>query len=355
MIIFNYHIRASVYLNFLKEKYKMKFLDYSHKVFLTLQSKNFKNYDIQTHRDFLSVIFSLKKDISLDTYRKFYKEEIEHIIDTELPLITDDSKFLKTLKNNYFYDETTPKYSTLYLFWIWNNNIDLDSNHLQSIVKAIFMGTVGHRFVDMYADGEKNDKEFVFLSNYLIRSFENTFINILGIKNTYPIMYKYAQKFASVEYLEKRALWKQCPFSYDCIEELSYKSAPLLAIFESIFTFANYDQQKKNDLIKAFMNVLAVNQMADDLTDAKDDLSTGRETLVMAGFYRQLGTDSKITNTHVDKFLTQDRMLKVYKNMRLLLEDAITTFNHYDDEIFLLFTEFFMLNFHKQFNITEGS
>jgi hypothetical protein len=93
--------------------------------------------------------------------------------------------------------------------------------------------------------------------------------------------------------------------------------------------------------------------MLDDLSDAKEDLISGRETLVTEGFFKKNGTKIKITQNLIDDFLNQDRMLRIYKTSRLLLEDANKIFEDHNDEIFLLFTEFFTLNFHKQFDIAR--
>jgi hypothetical protein len=155
----------------------MKFIDYSKEVYFLLKNKEFSQFSITNDDDFLSVMFSLKKDISLKEYQKLYRAEIKKIIDRDLPIYESEEVLKIDLKKNYYYDETTPKYATLYLFWIWQNEISIVNNALEEIVKAIFMGTMGHRFIDMYADDEKQSKEWMFLGDYLIRSFENSFIN----------------------------------------------------------------------------------------------------------------------------------------------------------------------------------
>ena len=145
----------------------MKFIDYSKEVYFLLQKKDFSQFSLNNNEDFLSVMFSLKEDISLKEYQRLYRTEIEKIIDFDLP-IGESEKFLKSnLKKNYYYDETTPKYATLYLFWIWENDVSLGYEDLEKIVKAIFMGTMGHRFIDMYADDEKQSKEWMFLITLL--------------------------------------------------------------------------------------------------------------------------------------------------------------------------------------------
>ena len=93
----------------------------------------------------------------------------------------------------------------------------------------------------------------------------------------------------------------------------------------------------------------------DDLSDAKDDLTKGRETLVMSGFYKQYGTSAVITQEMVDNYLSQKKMYIAYKTMRLLLDKAVSIFESYNDEIFLIFTQFFRLKFHKQFEIIHNS
>ena len=206
-------------------------------------------------------------------------------------------------------------------------------------MKAVFIGTIGYRLLDLHNDQDKLGPQFSILGYYLIHQYEMILMEVFEYSKTFEIINKYVGHFSEVEFLEKKHRWNSCPFSWDEPEKIGLKAAPLFAIFELLFIRSNLEQEKINTLIKGLINWAAAIQMADDITDALEDLSSGTETLVMSGFYENYKNRNDINQEIIDEFLDKDRILKFYDTTQKLFDAARECFVECEDEILILYNE----------------
>jgi hypothetical protein len=329
----------------------MEFFDYSLKLFNQIEQTDFSNFSGSSEHPVKGIVSYLSTKITFDKFTELYRKEIDIIIDEHLPMCKDDDEQVNNLKKIYYYDGSVNTYTWMYLFWIWYNKIDISSNDLKFLLKGVFMGMMGFRLIDIYTDDEGPNKDYLFLGNYLIRNFEQIFVDVFGSKETFDVLNYYGLKFNEVEYLEKRNLWKKCPFSWEKSNMLGYKTSPLLSLFDVIFTHFRIDKNKSDALVQGFLNVLAVNQITDDLGDAETDLAVGRETLVMQGFYEKYGTVNSWSKENIAEFLTQEKLMQIYNEIQDLTNNGIALFSKHDDLIFLIFVEMGRQVFLKNFEI----
>jgi hypothetical protein len=327
----------------------MEFFDYSLTLFEQIEKTDFSkffdpnkpnNYSNESQHPLEYIIPVITNNLDFDKFNEFYRKEVSLIFNNDLSLFIDDSDQIDNLNKIYFYDKSVSKYTWMYLFWIWFNKVDISNDDLKCLLKAVFMGMMGFRLLDIATDDEnQNNKEYFFLGHYLIRSFEKIYMNVFKTKETFDVLNYYLLKYNEVEYTEKRNLWKTCPFNWDESNILGYKTSPLLALFEVIFVHFNVDTNKSKDLIHAFLNMLAINQIIDDIGDAESDLLTGRETLVMKGFFEQYGTNQGLNQENIQQFLSHERLFKIYKKINSLFDNAIDLASKHDDLIFVTFIE----------------
>lgn len=336
----------------------MEFFDYSLKFYEIIENTDFSKFSKSKNNKYSSNEFpptlnSLMSVISdnfdHDKFKQLYRDEVSNIINNKLPMCNGDTAQINQLNNIYYYDNSVSKYTWMYLFWIWYNKINIPSEKLKTLLQAIFMGMMGFRLLDISTDDESENKEYLFLAQYLIRNFEKIYLDVFKTKETFDILNYYSLKYNEIEYIEKKNLWKPCPFNWENSNLLGYKTSPLLSLFEVIFKNYNVDRDKADNLILSFLNMLAVNQIVDDLGDAENDLSTGRETLVMTGFYKQYGIGNSWTKENIEDFLTQDRLLNIYNNIVSLFDKAIKLASYHNDIIFMVFIELVRPMFLKKF------
>jgi len=317
----------------------MNYVDYCHKLYKLLEKTDFKKVNVDLSNGFVSLISSAAKLISWDDLKAQYRREIQETINIKLAFFRSDIEMLRQLKEVSFYEDTMSVYTSLYLFWIWNNDVAFSRDVMDKFVRAIFTGTIGYRLLDMHTDSGFIGKEAIFLGNYMIRSFEEEFFDVFEPRETMRIFNKHVRLFTEAEYLEKRHMWKPCPFRWDDAKILGQKASPLFSIFEIILRISKVEQKKSDDLIAGLTYISAGIQMIDDLSDGAADLANGIETLAMSDFYEKHGTNSVITNELMQKFLTKDRLLKIYDTAQQMFGSAREIFTKYDDDMLLLFVE----------------
>jgi len=329
----------------------MTYVDYSYKIFQALKKTDFENLDLNLDKGFDSFITTVSKDVSWQEMKNLYKKEIEEIIDENFSFFQGDLQMLRSVKEISYYEESISSYTCIYLFWLWQNNVNLSKNDLLKTVRAIFMGTVGYRLIDVHSDSKMLGQEAAVLGNLMIRIAEEFYSEVFDIKDIHKILNKYVAKYTEVEYLEKRNRWKSCPFEWEEAEKLGYKDAPLFSIFEVIFRYKGMEEDKLQALIDGLISSSAAIQLMDDLMDAKEDLSAGIETLVMSGFYEAYGKDTVITQEMIEAFLTQDKLLLLYNTVHHCFEKGRVKFTKYQDEILLLFLEVQNLKFNNHIEL----
>lgn len=330
----------------------MDFFDYSLKLFRQIEQTDFSKFSVSSEHPLQNIVSSLFTKITFNKFTELYRNEIDIIIDEHLPMVKNDDEQVNNLRNIYYYDGSVNTYTWMYLFWIWYNKIDISSNDLKSLLKGVFMGMMGFRLIDIYTDEEGPNKDYLFLGNYLIRSFEQIFVDVFGSKETFNVLNYYGLKFNEIEYIEKRNLWKKCPFSWEKSNNLGYKTSPLLSLFDVIFKHFRIEKNKSDALVKGFLNVLAVNQIMDDLDDAESDLAIGRETLVMQGFYEKYGIVESWSKENIAEFLSQEKLMQIYNEIQDLTNTGIALFSKHDDLIFSIFFKMGRQVFLKNFEIT---
>lgn len=329
----------------------MEFFDYSLKLYKKIEEADFSKLSSSSERPLSTIIPYLLKNYSFDNFTKLYRDEINIIIDNYLPMCKNDSKKIKELKSNYYYEGSVNTYSWMFLFWIWFNKIDIPPEKLKLLLRAEFMGMMGYRLLDIYSDNEEDNSDYLFLGDYLIRSFEEIFVNEFNSVNTFKVINYYLKKYDEVEYIEKNNLWKECPFKFNNAKILGFKTSPLISLFAVVFQYIELDEKRIKDIVDGFLDILAINQVLDDVGDAASDLSVGRETLVMSGFYKKFGTDNSWTEKNIEQFLDQEQLKKIYINIQKLFDNATKQFTKHEDIIFLFFVEVIRYVFLKKFEI----
>jgi hypothetical protein len=329
----------------------MEFFDYSLKLYKKIEESDFSKLSSKTERPLSAIIPYLLKNYSFDNFTKLYRDEIDIIVDNYLPMCKNDSKKVKELKSNYYYEGSVNTYSWMFLFWIWFNKIDIPPKKLKLLLRAEFMGMMGYRLLDIYSDNEEDNSDYLFLGDYLIRSFEEIFVDEFSSVSTFKVINHYLKKYDEIEYVEKNNLWKECPFNWNNAKILGYKTSPLISLFAVVFQHIELDEKRIKDIVDGFLDILAINQILDDVGDAASDLSVGRETLVMSGFYKKFGIDNSWTEKNIEQFLDQEQLKKIYINIQKLFDNATKQFTKHEDIIFLFFVEVIRYVFLKKFEI----
>ncbi len=327
----------------------MEYFDYSYSLFKKIGKTDFSKLPNTSEHPFRALVPFVLKNFSFEKFKDLYRKETSKIIDEYLPIDKNDTQLIEELKSLYYYDHSVNTYSWMFLFWIWSNNINIAEEDLKSLLSAEFMGMMGYRLIDLYTDDEGTKKEYLFLGNYLIRTFEQIFNDVFKTKKTFDLINYYTLKYNEIEYIEKRNLWKTCPYNWNESYMLGYKTSPLISLFHVVFSESQNDENKSADLLRALLNTLAANQILDDISDAAVDLEVGRETLVMAGFFNKYGIENSWNDKNIKDFLTQEKLLMIYKNLQNLFEDSINLVEKHEDIIFMLFVEvgrhYFLRNF----------
>ncbi|NWF89546.1 MAG: hypothetical protein HXY50_08805 [Ignavibacteriaceae bacterium] len=300
----------------------MNYLSSARKVYHSINKINFKDLLTGSVQDFDALHQKLQKAFELDELRNSYVNEISKTIDQHIPFFSNDfSSFLKIKEVSYYYHNISS--STLsHLFWIWNHDIKLSDEQLNQFIQSFFLGVFGYKMIDYQKDTRNSNPELSFVGFYSIKLAEHLLGEILNNKITQPVYLKYAKIYTQVEYQEKKNRWKPTFFSWDTPKALGLKAAPTFIVYESLFKFAGYNDEKIDELIDGLTFLSAAMQLIDDLADAKDDLTNGYETLVTDGYFSTFGYQSEVTDEKLNKILDQHRLKKIYKTGQELFSNA---------------------------------
>ncbi|OGU53836.1 MAG: hypothetical protein A2006_03785 [Ignavibacteria bacterium GWC2_35_8] len=265
-----------------------------------------------------------------------YKQGTSSLLEKHLSFYNDVlNKFLKSEEIAY-YENHMPLRTAFYLFWIWDKKLEIADEKLDKFIESFYIGTFGYKMIDVFSDNKNPNAEMIFVGFYAIKIAEKLLSEALGTENTSTPILKYFKIYADVECFEKKNRWKVTPFKWDEPERLGNKAAPIYMVYETLFRFANYDEQKISDLMKAFNYTAAALQIVDDLLDAKEDLSNGYETLVMTGYYEIYGFQDEITDEKITAILDQERLKTIYTIVHELFDKARALFEKHDEYIILL-------------------
>ncbi len=275
---------------------------------------------------------------TLPEIQEVYRREIHGLIQRSLARVGGEPDELSRFAEISFYERAIPELTSLILFWIWQNRAPLAEPELEKLVQGVFEGMVGYRLIDVVSDQHASQPEAIALGFYLIRSHEFLLAETFGAERTFPILRKYADLYASVEYIEKRARWKPCPFSWSEANRLGLKAAPMLAVLHLLFAAAGRSESQIEELVDGLCRTCAFIQMSDDTFDMFEDLSNGFETLAASGYFEWNG-GVEVNRERVRMFLDQRGTQAVLLTILDLLNSAIASFQKHGDLILSLFVE----------------
>jgi hypothetical protein len=199
----------------------------------------------------------------------------------------------------------------------------------------------------MFTDSETMDKGAMLLGNYLISLHEHLLHKTFPDSGASNIIIKHKALYTRVEILEKNNIGQPCPFSWDEIYKIGWKTAPLFAVFELIMTKSDKTTEEISLIIEGLFKAAAAVQMLDDLGDAAEDICNGFETLVMKGFFEKNGKKPAYTPGEINAFLSQKKLKQFYLATQQLFEDARVIFMDTNDTVLQLFLELQNLKFNK--------
>lgn len=329
----------------------MNYLQVTRKVYDMLEQtdcnkllKSWEN-DYDEFRTFMLEKFGINEIIS--AYKTFTTPFLEKHLSFNQDIL---KKFLSSEEIKY-YESHMPLRTAFYLFWIWDKQLEISEEKLEKFIESFYIGTFGYKMMDVVGDSKNVNAEMIFIALYAIKAAEDLLSYAFGYENTSLTILKNLKIYANVECFEKKSRWKETPFSWDEAEKLGNKAAPIYMVYETLFRYAKYNEQKINDLMYAFNLTAAALQMVDDLMDAKIDLANGFETLVMSGYYSRFGFEGEIADEKVAAVLNQERLKKIYTTVMEYFTKARTIFEKYDEYIILLSHEMQLFNINKIFEV----
>lgn len=139
----------------------------------------------------------------------------------------------------------------------------------------MFIGAIGYRLLDLNQDHKILGNEAVFLAIYLINIYEKIIFKIFEHENSQKVLNKYSNIYCHIEYTEKSDLWKEYPFNWEQSKLLGYKAGQIFSLFELIFRRKNLAEDHIKSLLNGWLNLIAISQIIDDLTDVEEDLKNG--------------------------------------------------------------------------------
>jgi len=328
-----------------------------YKKFISELYQTFEQIDIyKLFREFHNqpelVAEKILKEISGEKAKKMFREEIDYIIENELKDFENVLSILRKREEIIYYERSIAALSCVLVFWMWDKKIKLPDESLSRIIESILLGTLGYRIIDMYDDSGMMGSEVIYVGNYLIHLHEKIVIEVFGAEDSLEVVNKYFKLYAEVEFAEKKNRWIGCPFSWEDPLKLGYKAAPFFSIMESLGKLNGMTETQLKNLQTGMTAFAAVLQMLDDISDAKDDLSNGIESLVMSGFYKAHPRGTVITEVLVEEFLNQEGLLKFYETTDNLFSISRNCFKENKDDLLLLCTELYNLNFNKNIEVT---
>lgn len=324
----------------------MSFLEVTQQVYAKLQQTNFSQLMEEKQNNYDEFKSFMWEKFNVDEIISSYKQNTSGILEEHLSNykgILD--KFLMTEELAY-YESHMPLRTAFYLFWIWDKGLQLPEEKVEKFIESFYIGTFGYKMIDVFSDSKNPNGEMIFVGFYAIKIAEKLITEALGSESTGDSLLRYFKVYTDIEYFEKQNRWKETPFKWNEAEKLGYKAAPIYMIYEMLFRFANYDEQKISELMEAFNYTAAALQIADDIMDAKEDLANGYETLVMSGYYKKYGFKGEITDEKIASILDKERLNQIYTTVHEFFDKAREMFEKYDEYIILLTHEiqYFNLN-----------
>lgn len=324
----------------------MSYISIAKKIYDMLNETDFRKSLVGKRNSYEEFRSFMWEKFNIDELISSYKSETKSLLENNLPFYKDGlAKFLQS-EEILYYESHMPLRTAFYLFWMWNKEIEFSEANLKKFIQSFYLGTFGYKMIDVLSDKKDFSPELIFVGFYAIKAAENLLRESFGNENTDIALLKYFKIYADVECFEKKNRWKDTPFSWNEVEKLGNKAAPVYMIYEILFRYAHYSDQKISELMHAFNLTSAALQIVDDLLDAKEDLSNGYETLVMQGYYSQFGLKEEISDENINKILNEERLKLIYKTVHELFDKARSIFEKHDEYIFLLTHEiqFFNIN-----------
>ena len=328
----------------------MNFVDHSYNLFTRISETDFTDNYKNKDQALKSLVNKINEIFSSEDLKKYYNIECDDLIKTKLVFFETDLNSFRKLKSVSSYQNSMSFYTLIYLCWIWSHNFEINKIQLTQLTRAIYIDSLGYKFLDEATDNLSGKSDLFYLGLHLIRLAEELYSEILPNSNVYKIMTKHIQKYSEFEYIEKKNRWHTCPFDWNEAHMLGHKASPMYSIFEIIAENFKLESTKTENIIKGMIFTTAGMQIMDDFGDAFEDLNNGTESLVMSGYYSKYGTKTNVTNSNIQDFLDQDRLMKIYKTALTLFNNARTIFKDNNEDILILFNELQNYKFNKIFN-----
>lgn len=318
----------------------MNFVEYCTEIYDSLLQLKYN----EVEPDFL-FITRIGKSFSNNDFYIQYRKEVDELIDNRLRRFSDDLNLMRELKSITYYEKSIALFTCFLICWIYHNEVEFTSEELSKLSELLYIGTIGYRLFDVHYDQNILGKEAAILGNYMLHLFDQEALELFNDKNTLSILNYHLANYTEAEFLEKRNVWKSCPFKWDELELYVQKTAPLFSILELLFRKSNLSEVKITNLMKGFVHASIANQLMDDFVDAEEDLNSGIESLIMSGYFKKYGTDNKAALDKVENFLTEKKIQFFYNKVQSLFDQARILFTDNDDDILLLYTEILNMKF----------
>ncbi len=329
----------------------MSYLKVTREIYDMLQKTDFKKLLGYRQNSYSEVKAFMENRFKVNEIISAYHKEMNSTLDKYLPMYKEDLRnFLKSEEVSY-YEKHMPLKTAFHLFWIWEKQLEIEEADLYKFMESFYLGTFGYKMLDVQGDSKNLYTEMIFVGLHAIKLAEQLLSEVLGVGNTSKVIMHYFKIYTDIEYFEKKSRWKDSPFSWAEAKKLGDKAAPIHLVFESLFRFANYEEQRINDLMQALNYSAAALQMIDDLVDAKEDLSNGYETLVMSGYYKKFGFEEAVNKEKISAILDQNRLKKIYSSVEQLLNKSRVLLEKHDEYIILLVMELQYFNINSLFSI----
>lgn len=329
------------------------FVDYCYALHKELGGSETKNIP-ETESTKNSFFSKISPNISEEKLQEIFRDNIDRTISKYVKEFAVELAEYRKLEGINFYEISVTRYLTFMILWCIDKKTDLNMESLNKICQCAFIGTVGYRLIDLQQDHNLLDSKTLYLGFYLINISEEILAELFPFKETTSIIKKHSNLYNKIEFKEKQHRWKGCPFTWENVEELGHKAAPIYSVFELIFKLMGFNEEKTTSLLKALNNVAASTQLCDDISDAYEDLSNGFETLVMSGFYNTHPDKEDINLTAVENFINSERLKLFYEKNTALLNEASKIFSKYDEYLFAFLLETHRSRFLEGFGIDNN-
>ncbi len=330
-----------------------EFVDYctiSYKKLLSSEPelKDFSNVSV-----FEAFFNSISYDISASELRTKYRNGVYNTIDRLMPVYKKDVELLRSIKEMKYYENSISIYACFIIFWILEHEVQLSTKELNLLTESIYAATIGYRLLDLHQDHNLIGGEAIILGYRFINLYEELLLSVFPSSHAFSTIKKNSNNYCEVEYIEKSNRWKKCPFSWENVEVLANKAAPLFSIFELIFKHKNLSDDHILEIMDALKGLVACTQLNDDIIDAQDDLTNGFETLVMGGYYEKFGIEKDVTREKIDAYFNENKVKDFYNIQLKIFEKARKIFTRRAEYLLLLLMELQYYQFNKSILVNQ--